>query len=371
MHCPGSRPRASSMVRLMAAMASPAMAAASAVVKSSQASTFRGGVGFSERPHAARTASSSNGMERRKGVITWHPSWVRPGFYPLSRVVAGGSERAARRRPAPRGLRDLNPAALRRLALRQGDGDLEDAVLEVGLRLLGVDPLRQGDGAVEVPVAPLATVEALLALLALLPPLPLEDEGIVADLDVDVLLPRPWQVGADDQLAVPLTHLDLRIPEALAGGPAEVSGARGQARPAAEAAAIAEEVVAEAVHVADQIAHQAEGIPEERSQRGERRLLAGENRRRGGGGAGAPRAPRARGAAGVGAPRRGADGRGAGGAGRRRAGLTGRRGPARLRRARRGLGWMVLRFERRRPCPPLTLCIRDVSQGPRFQGASV
>src|SRR5258708_3185237 len=74
MHCPGSRPRASSSVLLMAAMDSPAMAVASASVKSAQASTFKGGVGLAEGPQAAKAATISSGVrERRKDVINGIP----------------------------------------------------------------------------------------------------------------------------------------------------------------------------------------------------------------------------------------------------------------------------------------------------------
>src|SRR5436309_5489861 len=81
MHSRGLRPLASSMVLLIAASVSPAMAWASSSVKSWQASTLRGTLGLKSTPprqpasEAASAAASRNGaMRSREDVVNWNPS---------------------------------------------------------------------------------------------------------------------------------------------------------------------------------------------------------------------------------------------------------------------------------------------------------
>src|SRR5947199_459979 len=248
MHSRGLRPLASSMVLLMAASVSPAMGWASWSVKSWQASTLRGAPGLesapprqpaSEASDADSAAASRNGaMRSRADVVTRNPSLgLREGFYP--------------------GSLDLDPPPLALLLLRQRDRDLEDAVLEVGLRLIGAHPLGERDGAVELAVAALAAVDTPLVPLLLLAPLPVQHEVVVVDLQVDVLLLHPRQVGADHEVAAPLRDLDLGIPEALPQ-PGGARG-RGKARGPRAAEAAAREVVEEAVHLIHHRAHHPEG----------------------------------------------------------------------------------------------------------------
>src|SRR3954451_11220485 len=215
MHSRGLRPLASSRVLLMAASVSPAMARASSSVKSWQASTLRGAMGLeSSSPRqparmADSAAASRNGaMRSRADVVTWNPS------------LGSGRDSI----PA---LLDLDPATLALLLLRQRDRDLQDALLEVGLRLVGVGPRGQRDGAVELAVAAFAAVDPTLVLLLLLAPLPAQHEEVVVDLEMDVLPFHSRQVGADHEVAVPLRDLDLGVPEALGSHP---GGARGHGK---------------------------------------------------------------------------------------------------------------------------------------------
>src|SRR5258705_3208824 len=72
--------------------------------------------------------------------------------------------------------------------LGDGHGDLEDAVREGRLRVLGVDALGQRDGAIKSPVGALAPVDAAPAILLLVAPFTRDDELAVLDLDVDLVL---------------------------------------------------------------------------------------------------------------------------------------------------------------------------------------
>src|SRR5215203_264032 len=212
MHCPGSRPRASSKVLLMAAMDSPAIAWAPSAVKSVQASSGSAAGALASAPlesaeppqPAASTAAKRNDgtrSRRREDWVTGSPSLV------------SGRDCILNPRKT---LQDLDLPALSRLTVGQRDCDLQDAVLEVGLRLVRLGSLGQRDGAEEPAVAALAPVDAPLVLFLLLAPLALEEEIVVVDLELDVFLPQSRQVGADDEVAPTLGDFDLGIPEAAA-----------------------------------------------------------------------------------------------------------------------------------------------------------
>src|SRR5690606_6301834 len=94
----------------------------------------------------------------------------------------------------------------------QGHPHLQHSIFELGLYLLRLRALGQGDGAFEPAITPLAPVHSPSALLVLLAPLPLDQEASLTHLEVDVLARQSGQVGADDQLVSPLTHLDLGQP---------------------------------------------------------------------------------------------------------------------------------------------------------------
>ena len=49
-------------------------------------------------------------------------------------------------------------------------------------------------------------------LFLLLLPLALDGDRVVGDLDLDVVLRQPRQVGADEELAVPQADVDARGP---------------------------------------------------------------------------------------------------------------------------------------------------------------
>src|SRR5881227_692895 len=112
MHSRGLRPLASSMVLLIAASVSPAMAWASSSVKSWQASTWRGTLGLKSTPRqpaseADSAAASRNGaMRSREDVVNWNPS------------LGSGRDSIPL-------LLDLDPAPLALLLLRQRDRDFQ------------------------------------------------------------------------------------------------------------------------------------------------------------------------------------------------------------------------------------------------------
>jgi hypothetical protein len=90
MHCPGSRPRASSRVLLIAAMDSPAIAWASSAVNSVQASSGSATGAFesaaleesAEPPQpAARAAASRNDGIRSRRLGDLVTGWIPPWFF--------------------------------------------------------------------------------------------------------------------------------------------------------------------------------------------------------------------------------------------------------------------------------------------------
>src|SRR5919199_1524173 len=108
--------------------------------------------------------------------------------------------------------RDLARLAL----LGLGYPDLEYSVLERGLHALGVDPLRQREGAREGPRCALDAVVALLALLVLGPTLTRDGEHVVLELDGDVVLGQPGKVGAQDEVVIGLDEVHRGHPAAHA-----------------------------------------------------------------------------------------------------------------------------------------------------------
>src|SRR5262249_54877324 len=90
--------------------------------------------------------------------------------------------------------------------------NLEHAVLDARLRLIGDRALPQRNDAVERAVAALDTIDAVPLLFALLRALTRYRDRIVADLDDDVFGLDAGDAGADDQLAAALDHGDSRRP---------------------------------------------------------------------------------------------------------------------------------------------------------------
>src|SRR6266568_1688988 len=199
-------------------------------------------------------------------------SWRRPS-------VPG---RRPRRRLALLDLDALRPGG----RLRHGERDLEDAVLEVGLRARRVEAFGQGDGSAERAVASLRAIRPLALLLDLGAPLALEDEPLVGELDADVILAQARQVGADDEPALPLDDVDLRLPQRREGHAAELQvpplGRRREAP--------GDVLVEEAVHVVHHASHQRERA--RTPQAAERRYAGGGAREAAGGLSGAALRPR-------------------------------------------------------------------------------
>src|SRR5687768_12547014 len=114
-------------------------------------------------------------------------------------------------------LSDLEFAALRRWCGRHGD--LEHAVVEARLGLLGDRAFGQRDHSVEAAVGSLAAIVAFAIFFALALALALDGDGILGDLHRDLVLLQAWQVGSNRQLVVVLVleDLDLGSPQITAG----------------------------------------------------------------------------------------------------------------------------------------------------------
>src|SRR5262245_32490356 len=80
--------------------------------------------------------------------------------------------------------------ALARALLPHRYRDLEQTVLELGARLLGIGTFRQRDQAVELPVGSLRAIEALALLLLIELALTLDHDAIVRHLHVNFVLPH-------------------------------------------------------------------------------------------------------------------------------------------------------------------------------------
>src|SRR4051794_26097943 len=106
--------------------------------------------------------------------------------------------------------RDLARLAL--LGLR--DGDLEHPVLEPGGDRLGVDPLRQGQRALEGAGGALDPLEALLRGLPLERALAGDGERRVVELDAHLVLADAGEVEPEQEVVRALEHVHRRHPAA-------------------------------------------------------------------------------------------------------------------------------------------------------------
>src|SRR5215204_820968 len=111
-------------------------------------------------------------------------------------------------------LLNFKPAAAPLFTLRGLHRDLQHAVAEGSVGVLGVDTFGQRNLAVEAAVAALGAVVALLVLLALALAFAANHERFVRDFEVDVLFGQAGEVCAHDELAAALEDLDLRRPHA-------------------------------------------------------------------------------------------------------------------------------------------------------------
>src|SRR5262245_1111546 len=90
--------------------------------------------------------------------------------------------------------------------------DLEDAVAERRLGAGGDGAFGQRNRSVEAAVVALAPVPTLAILLVLFLAFALQDHGVVADLDADVLFLHAREIGVDHELVAAAPHVDLRRP---------------------------------------------------------------------------------------------------------------------------------------------------------------
>ena len=111
----------------------------------------------------------------------------------------------------PGGPADLNPPRLRKCGLR--DGDVQHALVEIGLNLLLVHALRQLERPLERAIRALHEVEPpLLAFLPLGGFLAANRQRAVLDLDLDVLLPDAGKLDVEAQLLWGLANVHRRMP---------------------------------------------------------------------------------------------------------------------------------------------------------------
>jgi hypothetical protein len=124
------------------------------------------------------------------------------------------------------------------LLRRARQGHAQDALVEPRLDLLRVRREGQAEGAVEAAVAALGEVHAALLLRAFLLLLAADGEQVALELEVDVVLAHPGQLGGELQPPLGLVDVERR------GEPAHHRSAAAHRREAAE------HLVEDAVHLA-------------------------------------------------------------------------------------------------------------------------
>src|ERR1700741_4425211 len=118
---------------------------------------------------------------RRSGLTPAGPAWLPLWRSHAPRVHAGLTF----------GQLDFSPQALRFRLL--GNRHFQNAFLELCLGVVGVDPLRQGDGTLEATVVTLRVIIVALFLLDLL--LTFDRKHIAGHRDLDILLIEAGQLG--------------------------------------------------------------------------------------------------------------------------------------------------------------------------------
>src|SRR3984893_2426592 len=136
------------------------------------------------------------------------PSSVGVPFLCDTVVLAGATlASAAAISEEPRGPRagrlaigqlDLSPRTLRFRLL--GNRHFQNALLELCLGAVGVDPLRQRDGAVEVTIAALRVIVVTLFLFLLDLLLAFDRKHVVGHRDLHILLIEAGQLGSNPHL---------------------------------------------------------------------------------------------------------------------------------------------------------------------------
>src|SRR3954454_18074253 len=106
--------------------------------------------------------------------------------------------------------RNLDPARLALLGLR--DRHLEDAVVEGGPDLVGIDTVGQRQRAAELAERALEPEEALFLALVLCLPLARDRQRAVVELDRDVLLLHARQIRLEQVVVVGLDQVHLGNP---------------------------------------------------------------------------------------------------------------------------------------------------------------
>src|SRR5262249_5376107 len=107
---------------------------------------------------------------------------------------------------------DLHAPGLGLPRSRRWDGHLENAVTELGGCLRGVRSLGDRNLSVERSVAALTIGTTLALLLPLALPFALDRQPVLADVDLDIILGKPWDVSANDEVTVMGQNIHSRGP---------------------------------------------------------------------------------------------------------------------------------------------------------------
>jgi len=99
---------------------------------------------------------------------------------------------------------DLEAASSRDVLRRRRHGDLEYAVAELGVRLIGHRAFRQRDHAPGAAVAALGTIDAAAFLFLFATAFALNGDRTIGYIDLDVLLLEPRKFSPDDELVAAL-----------------------------------------------------------------------------------------------------------------------------------------------------------------------
>src|SRR6266404_6849618 len=109
-------------------------------------------------------------------------------------------------------LTDLELTLLLFDALRRRHRDFQNSIAEIGGRVLDINPLWQGYGAIETTVGTLGAVIAFVFLFAFISSLAANPQCTIGNLNVDVIFGHAGKICSDYELIVPLNYLHLRRP---------------------------------------------------------------------------------------------------------------------------------------------------------------
>src|ERR1700722_1167179 len=108
--------------------------------------------------------------------------------------------------------------ALVDLRLRNGNGNLQDSILECGTGLRGIGSLGQWNGPIEHAIAAFGSMDTALVFFVLNLAFALNAHEAVVDVDLDVLFGKARQLRRHNHVAIPICDFDRWHPRRAESG---------------------------------------------------------------------------------------------------------------------------------------------------------